>query len=244
MMKYFIGWILILSAPALARSPSTETHSGPGSADQSGTVAQARLTVTVRVFNYAQVPPAELDKAKRRIVGLFQKAGLGIRWIDCMAPGAAMPSPGVCDHRSGPIPLVVNLLPRSMSERSPLPKNRFGYAVMARDGGPSLTSTVFYDRIEVAARRGGYTPSAILSIAIAHEMGHLLLGEGSHSRGGLMQAVWKDAQLHEAQQGHLRFTRKQSRRIRAEVLHRAGKADARGKSLITQGRSVASDGRS
>jgi hypothetical protein len=61
-----------------------------------------------------------------------------------------------------------------------------------------------------------YTPTAIiLGHAMAHELGHLLLGMNSHSRDGLMRAQWNRGDLAEAVRGNLLFSAQESTRMRS-----------------------------
>jgi hypothetical protein len=61
---------------------------------------------------------------------------------------------------------------------------------------------------------------------IAHELGHLLLGRGAHSRGGIMEPNWRAKDLDKALQRRMIFPREQSEQIRAQVLARIGAASA------------------
>jgi hypothetical protein len=56
-------------------------------------------------------------------------------------------------------------------------------------------ATVFHDQIQAVARRTGVARSELLGRALAHEVGHLLLGVRGHSRSGIMRAVWTDDEL-------------------------------------------------
>jgi hypothetical protein len=54
----------------------------------------------------------------------------------------------------------------------------------------------------------------LLGCAIAHELGHLLLGPNGHSAGGIMQGEWEPKQLRLALMGGLVFTSQQSKVLR------------------------------
>jgi len=60
----------------------------------------------------------------------------------------------------------------------------------------------------------------ILGDAITHELGHLLLGPGTHSPTGIMCGNWDWNYLHSALRGHKFFTAEQSKQIHNEVLRR------------------------
>jgi hypothetical protein len=56
-------------------------------------------------------------------------------------------------------------------------------------------ATVYPDRINAVASRAGVDAGMLLGRAVAHEIGHLLLGTAHHSAGGLMRALWSDQEL-------------------------------------------------
>jgi hypothetical protein len=60
----------------------------------------------------------------------------------------------------------------------------------------------------------------MLGCAIAHEVGHLLLGPSSHSAGGIMRGEWGPKELQLALMGKLLFASQQSKLIRAEARRR------------------------
>lgn len=73
---------------------------------------------------------------------------------------------------------------------------------------------VFFDRTEQWSPlyRGRF-----LGYFMAHELGHLLLPQYSHSPEGLMRAQWSREDLEMAQYGRLRFTPEQARLIRSKA---------------------------
>ena len=70
--------------------------------------------------------------------------------------------------------------------------------------------------------------AAAVSVAIAHELGHLLLGTNSHSVRGLMSAFWSGNQLRLASQGYLEFSDAEAERIQAALSARARAATSKG----------------
>jgi hypothetical protein len=59
---------------------------------------------------------------------------------------------------------------------------------------------------------------------MAHEIGHLLLGNGSHSLNGLMGARWKADEMALLVRGSLRFSAEETERLKQAIAVRAGKA--------------------
>ena len=64
-----------------------------------------------------------------------------------------------------------------------------------------------------------YAP-IILGQLMAHEIGYLLLGTGSHSRGGVMCASWNPKTVLRAASGSLTFTGRQANKLRTNVVER------------------------
>jgi hypothetical protein len=97
--------------------------------------------------------------------------------------------------------------------QSRLQDTLFGFAF------PPALASVYY---EYAGRLASSDReiSIILGSAIAHEVGHLLLGPNSHSAGGIMQGEWGPKQLQLALMGRLLFASQQEKLIRAEARRR------------------------
>jgi hypothetical protein len=85
--------------------------------------------------------------------------------------------------------------------------------------GSVVHSLVFWDRIEELAQTSGLT-DVILGHAIAHEIGHLLMG-AEHSQVGLMRPRWDKGDIRTAARGRLRFTPAQAEALRGVVARRS-----------------------
>jgi hypothetical protein len=198
-------FILIAGLPALASPVSF----GP---------AEPVSKITARVYNYAQVAPKTLTEAKKEASRIFHEADIESRWLDCrlsMTDSEGYPD---CQQEPfGPTDLVLRILPRSMARRQAFPSKTFGFALSCPPGEGGFIGNVFYDRIEELAQWGQISHLEALGHVMAHEIGHLLLGSGSHSAKGIMRAQWNHDDLQCASQGSLRFTQEQSRRMHANI---------------------------
>ena len=212
MNRPFGKW-LVLGTLLVAGSPGFAESQAAGETDPA-------LNIIVWVYNYAQVPQRELARAEERAARIFRKAGIEADWIECLSPGKENRVNPDCVLRSEAPALVVKILPRSMAARSGFRHRTFGFSLLPEDGGPGIHSYVFYHRVKDAALHSDFSRSLILGHAMAHEIGHLLLGSGNHSGRGIMRAHWKAADLRRAARSGLLFTPKQTEKIRADLLAR------------------------
>jgi hypothetical protein len=65
---------------------------------------------------------------------------------------------------------------------------------------------LFSDHIEQGAYRHGRPYSSVLSYAMAHEIGHVLLRSVSHPAAGIMSSVWTAREYSQMDRGPLLFT--------------------------------------
>jgi hypothetical protein len=79
---------------------------------------------------------------------------------------------------------------------------------------------VFYDRVQRLSQVRQSEPAPILGAAMAHEIGHLMLGSEQHSPTGMMRETWLSSDLSAASQGLLCFSTGEAALMRAEVLRR------------------------
>jgi hypothetical protein len=140
--------------------------------------------LTVRVYNNGGLPPAEVVAAAETTAGpLLSSTGIQVFFRFC-----GMPVP--CDGRLGPGDVIVRIIraPAGVSDRA------YGVAHVLPPDDRGWLASVFADRIAAGAERAGLAPRQLLGLVMAHEVGHLLLGE-AHSPTGLMSARWHDTVL-------------------------------------------------
>ena len=97
---------------------------------------------------------------------------------------------------------------------------------MDDSGGFGYYANVFYHRVEQLSGTRTCSRPVVLGHVIAHEMGHLLLGQGGHSRTGLMTANWDRSELEQVIQRTFIFNSQQAKEIRARFLERHSSAEA------------------
>ena len=190
------------------------------SAEPATSRAEPNLKFTVRVYNYARVPRKTLKRAKAEAAAVFRNIRVGTAWVDCDLSVEGFPRNPACKPNPLPTQLMLRLLPRSMAEPLGLHPKAFGLALPAKKRGFGSVTNVFYHRVKELCANLGLDRDLILGHIMAHEMGHLFLGIGSHSDRGIMHVPWRTKQLDRAAKGNLLFTPAQAEQIRAQVLER------------------------
>ena len=175
--------------------------------------------LTVRVYNYAGMEKRILAEAQRQAASILNRAGAKTDWIGCAVSATQVRSePGCAKPLAGP-EVVLKLLSHAMARKGKQPANTFGFAVPTSPAGLG-SAYIFVKEAEQLAFYGpfsvGYDAAraVVLGHVIAHEIGHLLLGPGSHSRTGIMSCPWSQAELKQIATTHLSFTDGQAVAIR------------------------------
>ena len=175
-----------------------------------------RPTIKVRVFNYADVGKRTLAGAKKHAREVLSRAEVKIEWLDCPASPAEVQTNTACRSRPAPTELVIRIVPRSQN-----PRCQLGFAALPKEKGNLAThASVFYEAAQDLAAGYSASNAQMLGYILAHEIGHLLLGEGSHAGKGIMRTPWRKPEMERAAEGRLSFTAKQARRMQVNVLSR------------------------
>jgi len=143
----------------------------------------AKLPLVVRTYDSAGVEARVLEHARQSAGVTLAAAGLDPIWRPCHASG--------CVGTPKPHEVIVRIVRATVaSERGSL-----GFAAVDVADHAGTLATVYVDRVEALAAQAGVDPGELLGRAIAHEIGHLLLGTAAHARSGLMRATWKTGEL-------------------------------------------------
>ena len=167
-------------------------------------------TLCIRVDDPARVPPGTLATAFRVAGGVLRGAGVPTEWHTGSAEAA------YSERRSC---LTLSVIGRASRDVSP---EALGFALPNTHGGPEIT--MFYDRIERLEMRAVSSAASvpqILGYAMAHEIGHVLLGSRQHSSEGIMKGGWSEAEFEQLAKGWLGFTPQESATLRANAFRRA-----------------------
>ena len=191
------------------------------------------LKIAVHIRNYARADQSVLERAGQIAVRIFRNVGVeAVVAIETEETPSEVEAtlPSVCH-------LYVDILPREMVARLNVPADYMGVAPGNASTQDRRKVFVFDHMIEklakeqIMARVEGKIfrvpdKAQILGHAAAHEIGHVLLYQASHSPTGLMRANWDRNELQNMVVGELGFTPSEAKRVRTEILRRNAKLTA------------------
>ena len=185
-------WTAVAVGSALLALGISRAAAQPGAIDQP-------QTVTLRIDNIAAVPLGRVRLAEERATNVFRAIGVHVIWI-----GGALET----RERTAPAYTVVI----ANGEESTIPDSSgvapLGFAVL-----PARRAYVFYNRVEATrAFSSARNIGLVLGDVIAHELGHLMLGEPGHSPKGIMRL-----EAYLTRWSNETFTKAQGRKIRARI---------------------------
>jgi hypothetical protein len=180
-----------------------------------GTGSAQRLPGTspvlrVSVFDDANVGAVELRKAEREASRVFRRANIEVIWIECSRARLEQASLNPCTDVSYPVHLHLRIAARSHGVRESV----LGMSFQSVDGRGCCADLFLEPTLRLEAE-SHVAARIILGHAMAHELGHLLLGNNSHSRYGLLGAHWEPGDLTQAAKGNLLFSSEESARMRS-----------------------------
>ena len=160
-------------------------------------VAQERETinVTVRLRNDAGISESVIALARAAAVKVFSAAGVQLIFVP----------------RTPHLTLV--LLSADGGRRMHQVAEAMGYAPSSGGQGGRI-AYVLSDRVEQLSHTRGTDMAAVLGVAVAHELGHLLLPSHAHSETGLMRKEWNRRDFRNAWNELPLFTPEQVRDLR------------------------------
>jgi hypothetical protein len=151
----------------------------------------AAAIVTIRICNYTAVPAREIAAARAAADEIFQETGISLQWIECRVPGAA--GGAMCAGPMGESEFVLRLL------ESPDPGHgkrlALGSSLVDLETHRGVLITIDPRRTAAIAAQAGVDSPLVLGRALAHELGHMLLGTLRHEKTGLMRALWSQREL-------------------------------------------------
>ena len=175
-------------------------------------------TIIIRSYNNFGVPAADLAVARQDVQAILQQVGVNIVWADCWV-GDRQPAdaPARCQEPVGG-DIVLRLQQTTEADRSKFVS--MGFSLVGIAGAAPFLATVYVDRVESVARGAGTDARRLLGLAIAHEIGHVLLNNNTHAPSGLMRADWSRNELRRKDAAAWHFLDAEAAHVRSAALER------------------------
>ena len=171
-------WVLSIAALVCAAGSGTEAISG---------------TVGMRVIvqNDGVAPAELLARSQIEVAELFRSIDVAVTWVN----------EPVDEARGVRVVKITNWEPPDRA----VGKAALGVTYTGQHG--TKRAYVIWPRVQRLAQRASVRLDSLLAVAIAHEMGHMVLPNGSHAKRGVMRETWDANDLRSASAGLLRFSR-------------------------------------
>jgi hypothetical protein len=163
--------------------------------------------LTIIVYDYSGVSAEEVARATEVATRAFGHSGIHLTWIHCGGAAGTVNNDACMEGGA----ITVRLSPRIAVAAN---SSDMGYAFVTTEGG-------YYSTVLVPATRDFAIESrlrfqSVLGYAIAHEIGHCLIGPG-HSISGLMRARWNRRDAEDIAQERLGLSKREARLAAARI---------------------------
>ncbi len=189
---------LVLLAVALSSLPSTLL-----AADALDPHPSESPCITIRIYNYVRFPDWQLSRVKKATAEILEKAGIRIAWIDCPTCEEEVSQYPACNEPPQPRDLILKVVRQFPWGKAGMNKEAFALTA-------GCNMLVDCERLKELSRCGEALESKILGFAIAHEIGHALLGPGAHCPRGIMRPRWIIEDFNRTPREDLCFTEEQA----------------------------------
>jgi hypothetical protein len=163
------------------------------------------LYVVVRVYDMHGVPAETVATARATAERILKTAGVTVRWAECP-----------CGRPAGPVELMVRLADAT-PESEPA---SLGFSYVDVDRKMGTLATVFPDRVRALADAARVDEGELIGRAMAHEIGHLIIGTRDHASAGLMRGRWTSIELTKNRPVDWEFSRSDGLEFRQALVRR------------------------
>lgn len=183
------------------------------------TAAARDLTVVIRTYDASGLSEADRAASLAAAATILEDAGVTIARLACDEVNAGSAS-HACLTPLRPHKLSLRLV-RLPSTGGGTRHVTLGVSLVEHQVRFGSLATVYVDRVAALADVSRVARPTLLGRAIAHEIGHLLLGTAAHARDGVMRAVWSPETLRRSTSGDWRFTPEDAEALRTAAQRRS-----------------------
>ena len=154
--------------------------------------AALALSLVVRVYDGAGLAPGDRTAALSVARAILGEAGIAVTWRE----GGECSDVTERRERSRNEPAFPpEVIIRIVTAPPGAPPGSLGFSLVDVVERAGTLATVYADRVTDLARLGDIEMGRLLGRAMAHEVGHLLLGTTRHANRGLMRGTWTTGEL-------------------------------------------------
>jgi hypothetical protein len=179
----------------------------------------ARPTLVVRTYGASGISEAGWQATVRSAATILGRAGIRVEWVHCSAFRAGEPD-------SGPsrctMPYERNEVALRLASRPTMgPRDQvlLGDSLIDASMHSGTLATIYLEHVERLAAQAHVGTGTVMARAMAHELGHLVLGTNTHSNHGLMRPVWTPEEVSRDRASDWRIPPDDGERMR-QVLRR------------------------
>lgn len=162
-------------------------------------------TIIVGISNIVGMPEDVLEQSEKVAATVMEDAGVIPIWAACPKPGEKL-----TDYPSCPKSFDVNSILVKMGHpferKDGLKESNFGMAVGSQ-------VIIVFSQVDQAARQAQIHTASALGMIMAHEVGHILLGDNSHAKTGIMRPQWNPKEFVQGSPAYCQFTSEQTEKI-------------------------------
>ncbi len=171
------------------------------------TLTAQSSAVQVKVYDYADLKPESLHKVVALTQQILTGAGLSVQVELCRGSLAVS-----CEGQGGLIRnLVVRVVAGGSKTKDSVLRAPLGQSMADHQGG--IYASIFMERIQDAAAEANVPSDTVLAYAVAHEVGHLLLGDNAHTPRGVMKGNWDRKDYEAMNQSQFHFIEGQAHQM-------------------------------
>lgn len=178
--------------------------------------------VTIRIWDLVQANRDTWNHTMAVVDGVFRPSGINLIWLHCAVSDT--PENLACSSPSGPNDISLRIYRRTKADFKIKSHAKGGFSLLLSPEGGRGIIHVFFDRMIEVSQCHKVPLELVMGIAVAHEIGHLLLPRQPHALAGIMRAELDSADWRLATQGWLGFTDGQNEIMTAGLQTRSLKA--------------------
>jgi hypothetical protein len=183
----------------------------------------------VRIYDSTGVPAKDLAAARSTVQQTLRRASIDLVWQDCSRINVTRVP--LCDEPLRNDDVMIRIVASPSADFAPA---MLGYSLVDAGAHTGTLATIFADRVASMARRAVVSDGRLLGLAMAHEIGHMLLGTSAHASCGLMRARWFDDELRRDAARDWAWSREEQAAMRRGLAARSHERDAPGPVLVVR----------